>query len=110
MQGDLAVGTRAQLVATIGERALMALVVVELAVHDHVEALVLVRDRLVARREIDDAEPRMAEPDPAVRRDPLPPPVRTAVMECGSGGGESFGRDGLLVREHRDDAAHGGAP
>jgi hypothetical protein len=48
MEDDLAVRARPQPMATIGERALVALVVVELAVHDDVERLVLVGDRLVA--------------------------------------------------------------
>src|SRR5439155_26558764 len=55
----LAVGARTQAVAAHDELALVASVVVELTVHDDVELLILVGDRLVAGGEVDDAEPRV---------------------------------------------------
>ena len=51
--------------------------VVDLAVEDHLDAAVLVADRLIAGGEVDDAETAMAEADPAVEI--VAAGVRTAV-------------------------------
>ena len=81
MQGDLAVRARPEPMAARLELALDALVVVELAVDDDVQALVLAGDRLIAGVQVDDAEPRVPEADSPVRRDPLPAAVRSAMMQ-----------------------------
>ena len=81
VQGDLAVGAGAEAVASALEVALHALEVVELAVDDDPQALVLAGDRLIAGGQVDDAEPGMAQPDPPVRRDPRPLSVRPAMMQ-----------------------------
>ena len=57
--GPEAVAVRDQLAADLGE-------VVDLAVEDDLHRSVLVADRLVAGRQIDDAQPPVAEPDGAV--------------------------------------------
>ena len=60
MQGDLAVGAGSEAVAPALEVALHTLEVVELAVDDDPHALVFAGDRLIAGRQVDDAEPGMA--------------------------------------------------
>jgi hypothetical protein len=85
VQGDLAVGAGAEAVAPGFEFALRALEVVEFAVDDDPQPLVLAGDRLIAGRQVDDAEPGVAQPDPAVFAEPGPLSVRPAV-------GESAGR------------------
>ena len=110
MQRDLAVRTRAQPVTTRFELALDALVVVELAVDDDVQPLVLVGDRLVAGRQVDDAQPGMPQADASMGGDPLPLPVRPAVVEPFGRAAEQLGRDRLAIGVHRHDAAHPGPP
>ena len=66
MQGDLAVRPRAQAVTRLLEFALDCFVAVEFAVDDDAGLSVLACDRLIPGREIDDAEPRVAESDAAV--------------------------------------------
>ena len=63
--------------------ALDPLEVVELAVHDDVPPPVLVRDRLIAGHQVDDAEPGVAQPHASVGRDPVPLAVGTAVIQSG---------------------------
>ena len=103
----LAVGARTQAVAAHDELALVASVVVELTVHDDVELLILVGDRLVAGGEVDDAEPRVPHAHPSVRRDPLSLPVGAAVVQRLGGAPERVGGDRAVAGEDRDDAAHG---
>jgi hypothetical protein len=67
--------------ASLLQLALDRLVAVELAVHHDLQASVLVRDRLIAGREVDDGEARVAEPDPAMRRDPPALRVGAAMLE-----------------------------
>src|SRR5262249_49333367 len=88
------------------ELALHALVVVELAVDDDVEALVLVRDRLIAGMQVDDAEPRMPEADAAMRGDPLPAAVRPAMIEALRRPFQRLRVDRTAAGKERDDAAH----
>ena len=71
MQGDLAVRSRAQAVARLFEFALDCFVAVEFAIDDDPGLFVLACDRLISRREIDDAEPGMAKSNAAVGRDPM---------------------------------------
>ena len=71
----------AQLVAAADQLALDALVVVELAVDDDVQAFVFVGDRLIAGCQVDNAQPRMPQRDAAVRRDPMPLAVRPAMVQ-----------------------------
>src|SRR5262249_50787584 len=80
-QGDFAVRSGAQPVALLLELALDALVVVELAIDHDVQALVLIGDRLITGDQVNDAEARVPEPDAAMWRDPLPLPVRSAMVQ-----------------------------
>src|SRR5262249_20263290 len=91
------------------ELALHALVVVEFAVDDDVEPLVLVGDRLIARVQVDDAEPRVSEADVPVRCDPEPASVRPAMVEPPRGAFQHLRVDGIAAGPECDDAAHAGA-
>src|ERR1041385_4118945 len=106
MKRDLAVGAGPQLVPRPGELALDPLEIVELAVHHDVAPAVLARDRLITGHQIDDAESGMAEPDPAVGRDPLPAPVRAPVMQSRGGALERFRRDAAAGVIDRHNATH----
>jgi hypothetical protein len=66
VQGDLAIRARAEAVTALFQLTTLALDVIKLAVHDAADALILVRDGLVAGRQVDDAQPSMAEPDALV--------------------------------------------
>src|SRR5262249_30869148 len=106
MQRDLAVGARAKAVAALLQFALDAFIIVELAIDDDPGALVFVGDGLIAGHQIDDAEPRMAEADAPMWRDPGALPVGTAMMEAGDAALERSRRNGSVLRENRDNAAH----
>jgi hypothetical protein len=54
-------------VAALLEFAALPLEVIKFAINDDADALVFVRDRLIARRQIDDAQPRVPEPGALVR-------------------------------------------
>jgi hypothetical protein len=95
VQGDLAVGAGAQAVAATLEVALSALEVVELAVDDDVQGLVLAGDRLIAGGQVDDAESGMDQPDSPIIGDPPPLPIRSAVGETESCLFQGNGRDRL---------------
>jgi hypothetical protein len=62
--------------------ATLALEVIELAVDNDVNPFVLVRDRLIAGREVNDAQPRMTETDALIRGQPGALAVRTAVVKA----------------------------
>ena len=93
VEGDLAVGARPQPVSRPFQLALDPLEVVELAVHDDVAPLVLVRDRLIAGHQIDDAEPGVAQSDSPVGRDPLALAVGAAVVQPRGGAPQRLRRD-----------------
>ena len=61
---DLGVGAGAELVAMANEFGAHLREVVNLAVEDGPDGAVLVGQRLIAGRQIDDAQPAMAQPDP----------------------------------------------
>jgi hypothetical protein len=67
MQGNLAVRSRAQAVTGLLELALDRLEAVEFAVDDDPRLFVFAGDRLIPGREIDDAEPAVAQRNAAVR-------------------------------------------
>ena len=81
VERDLAVRAGPQPVSRAFELALDPLEVVELAVHDDLPPPVLVRDRLIAGHQVDDAEPRVAQPHPSVRRDPMPLAIGSAMVQ-----------------------------
>src|SRR6185503_13834224 len=108
MKGDLAIRPGPEAMARRAQLALDPLEVVKLPVHHDVPAAVLARDRLVARGEVDDAEPCVAEADAAVRGDPVPLPVGAPVVQSGGGVGQGDGRDAAVRVVDRNDAAHQG--
>ncbi len=63
MQSNLAVRARAQPMSARFKFALDRLILIELAVRNDMGAIILARNRLVARGEIDNAQPRMAKSD-----------------------------------------------
>ena len=88
------------------ELRLYALVVVELAVRDDPHALILVGDGLVARREVDDAEARVAKRDAAARVDPNLLPVGAAMLERADGPVQGLDGDLSALTKDRNDSAH----
>ena len=77
-------------------------VVVELAVLDDGDAAVLVRDRLVAGREVDDREPTRCEPHAVVEEGAVR--VGPAVDERPAHRRELIGIDGAAGRDSADPA------
>ena len=106
VQRDLAVRSRAQPVSRLLEPALRRLEIVELAVDDDPRALVLARDRLIAGRQVDDAEPRMPQRDAPISRQPLALTVRSAVIEPPGRALDEVGRERRGPGEEGDDATH----
>ena len=80
------------------------LVVVDLAVLDDVDRPVLVRDRLVAAREVDDREPPRGEPDAVVEEGAVA--VGAAVDERGAHRVEPAALDRAPARGDSADPAH----
>ena len=110
VQSDLAIGAGAEAVASALEVLLYALEVVELAIDDDPQALVLAGDRLLAGGQVDDAESGMAEPDPPIAGDPRPLSIRPAVGEPEGRLLQGGGRDRSPRRVHRRNPAHGEPP
>jgi hypothetical protein len=110
VQGDLAIGAGAEAVAPAFEVALRALKVVELAVDDDLERLILAGDRLIAGRQVDDAELGMAQPDPTILGEPRPLSVRPPVGESEGRSLQSVGPNRLPRRLHCYDTTHTVSP
>ncbi len=87
-----------------------ALEVVELAVDDDVERLVLVGDRLIAGGQVDDAQPRVPEARAPVRGRPRRLVVRAAMNETPRGGENAIRRNTTPTGYRRDDTAHAVTP
>ena len=62
--------------------ASLALEVIKLAVDNDMNPLILVRDRLIAGREVNDTQPRMTETDALIGGQPRALAVRTAVAKA----------------------------
>ena len=62
--------------------ASLALEVIELAVDNDMNPFVLVRDRLIAGREVNDAQPRVTETYAVIGGQPSTLAVRTAVVKA----------------------------
>src|ERR1700722_20194331 len=97
MQRNLAVRTRSKQMSAPLQFASLAFEVIELAVDDDVNPLVLVRDRLIAGGEVNDAQPCMTEPDALVGRRPNALAVRTAVVKGFGGALQSLRRNAFAV-------------
>ena len=74
-------GTRLEWTSREGPRRRTAFEVVEFAIRDDLELAILIRDGLVAAREIDNAETRVAQADAPICRHPVSLIVRTAMAE-----------------------------
>src|SRR5262245_2319269 len=81
MQCDFTVRTRSERMLTPLELASLAFKVIKLAVHNDMNPVVLIGDRLIARAEVNDAQPGMTKTGATIGREPHPLAVRTAVME-----------------------------
>src|SRR4051794_2842159 len=83
-------------------------VTVELAVDGNTSALTLAGNRLIAGGEIDDAEARVPQGNAAVWRDPVPLPIRSAMMEALRGTLHGCCGHCVTTGEKRDNSAHSG--
>ena len=81
VERDFAVGARAQVVSRLFEFSLDRFKAIEFAIHHDPGAPVFARNGLVARRQVDDAETRVSERDPAVLRPPVALPIGAAMIE-----------------------------
>jgi len=107
VQCDLAVRARAQaMCARRLELRLHSLVVVELAVGDDPHASILAGDGLIAGREVDDAEARVAERGAAARVDPSLLTVGAAMLQRADGAIQGLDRDLAALTKDCNDAAH----
>ena len=70
---------------------------------------VLARDRLVAGGEVDDAQPRMAQADRAIGRDPDALPIGAAMVQGLGGALQPVPGNRAAAGEHRDNTAHAGS-
>ena len=106
VQGDLAVRARVQAMTRLLEFALDRLVAVEFAIDDDARLAVLAGDGLISTAEIDDAQPGVAKRDAAVRRHPMAPSVRAAVMQATRGSLQRLICDRIAFGEKGDNSAH----
>src|ERR1700733_12056883 len=106
MQRDLAVRSSTQTMACSPQLPSNAIVIVELAVNDDMDALVLVGDRLIPRFEVDDSQTAMAPAYAAVSAHPKPVTIWPAVVHRPrSTQKELFGHR-RTGREYRNETAH----
>src|SRR3954447_5616240 len=80
---------------------------VELSVDDDPRAPIFAGDRLIACREIDDAQACVSKAGLAVFRNPLALPVGTTVIEAVRRALKNFGRHAIATRKNGDDSTHG---
>jgi len=79
--------------------------IVQLTVGDDVEAMVLVRDGLITRLEIDDAEPRVTEAGAAVRR-PVVLRIGPTMSQRLRAACDRVGADAAVFRHCRNNSTH----
>src|SRR5215213_11263229 len=99
VEGDLAVGARAKPVPARFQVAPNPFVVVKLSVDHDTQPTVLAGYRLRPRHEVNNAEPRVAQPDPPMRSRPMMAVVRPAMVEPLGGPRQRLPRDWLPRRE-----------
>ena len=90
VQRDLTVRTSPKQMSAPLQLASLALEVIKLAVDNNMNPFVLVRDRLIAGREVNDAQPRMTETDALIGGQPGALAVRTAVVKAVRGALQSL--------------------
>ena len=106
MESNFAVGSRTQAMAGCFELFLNCFVAVKFAVDDDVRAFVLAGDRLIAGGQVDDAQPRVPQGDEAIRGNPLPLPIGSAVIQTLRGSVHRRFRDRIAAREERNNSTH----
>jgi hypothetical protein len=102
---NLGVAVRAKAMSGSLERVTELSIVVDLSVLDDVQRAVLVRDRLIARLEVDDREPSRRECDPVVAE--LAEAVGAAMHERSAHGDDTVGNCRAVCRHDAADPAHG---
>src|SRR5262245_40098546 len=108
MQRDLAVRACAQVMPVTLQFLLDRLVTVELAVDDDLRLFVFTGDWLITGRQVDDAQPRMAEGHPSVGGYPVALSVGPATVETSGGAFDRGRRNRSIRRKDGNNAAHGG--
>src|SRR5260370_20577297 len=106
VQGDLAIRTRSKVMSAILQLAPLPFKIIELPVNDDVNALILVSNRLIAGRQVDNTQPRVAQPNALIWRQPGSLAVRTAMIERFRGACERLGRDRFIARKKCRYTAH----
>src|SRR5438046_9766949 len=109
MQGNLTVRASSQPMPGLFELVLDRLVAVEFAVDNDLKLFVLIGDRLISGRKINDAQACVPETDPGVRSDPIALAIRTTMAETLCGLFEYAGSDRGMGREDSDDSKIGRA-
>jgi hypothetical protein len=82
VQRDLTVRARLEQISALLQLTSLALKVIELAVENDMKLFVLVRDRMIAGRKVNDAQPRMTETDALIRGQPGALAVWTTVVKA----------------------------
>jgi hypothetical protein len=77
--------------------ASLALEVIEFSVHNDMKPFVLVRDRLIAGRKVNDAQTRMTETNALIGRQPSALAVRTAVVKAVRGALQPLRRNAFVA-------------
>ena len=106
VQRDLAVGPRTERVSLLLELAADPLEVIELAIRDDVKPLVFVRDGLVTRRQVDDAQSGVAESGATTSVYPNALRIGPAMLEPPGRPVERLRRHPASARYGRYDPAH----
>src|SRR5215472_5295141 len=106
MESDFAVRTCPQPVSSFLELLLDRLITVEFAVHNNAKASIFVGDGLISGRQIDNAEPRVAEADAAISCNPMALAVRTTMMEALRCFHQRLRRYPTVLRKNCNDSAH----
>jgi hypothetical protein len=91
MQCDLAVRLRPEAVTALLQFATLPLKIIELAVHNDVNALIFICDRLIPAGKVDDAQTGMAKADTVVGRQPHALMVRPAMDKRIRGAPQGWG-------------------
>src|SRR6185312_584697 len=106
MESDFAVGSSAQAMTGLFQLLLDRFVAVEFAVDDDPRLLVFAGDWLIAGCKVNDAEPRVTERDPAIRRNPVALTVGAAMIQALRGLLHHVCGNRTTAREHCDNSTH----
>jgi hypothetical protein len=104
MQGNFAVRASSQSMPCLFEFVLDRLVAVEFAVNNDLKLFVLICDRLISGRKINDAQAGVPETDPGIRSEPIALAVRTTMAETLCSRFEYPASDRGMRRENSNDS------